>query len=102
MNTYLREYYRMPVDEIFEFIKYIESQVFDNIRKEFSRQLREIYTYAIESFRNKFWYINNEQRQWNRMDEKEIDELFKKCRAEYVDLFDTFRLLKVASPVKCI
>ena len=38
---------------------------------------------------------SNEQRNWNRYEEEDIDKLFKETRAEYIDIFENFKSFNV-------
>ncbi len=92
----------MSNEDIISFSKQIEVEVYNNIKKDFSRKTKEISTFAVELFRKKFWYESERQpRNWNRLEESEIDVLFKKCRVEFADIFDIFKSFKVCYPCRC-
>jgi hypothetical protein len=92
----------MSQEEILEFCKYVEAEVYNNTKREITKKSREISSLAVDLFKKKFWYEKEEQRNWNRLEEEEIDNLFKKYRSEFVDLFEVFRTFKVVkSPLKC-
>ena len=48
----------------------------------------------VDLFKKRFWYENpeeNKMRNWNRIDESKINELFLKTRALYIDIFEQFK-----------
>jgi hypothetical protein len=103
MKNYLKDFYKMSDEEILVYAKKIEIEVYNNVKKDFLRKSKEISGWAVELFKKKFWFINgNQQRVWNRMEDDEIDNLFKKNRNEFSDMFDTFKCFKLCSPFKRI
>jgi hypothetical protein len=103
LKNYLRDFYHLQDDEIYEFAQRIENEVYNSLKKEFSKNTKEIASTAVELFRKKFWYEkDNVARSWNRIENEEIDNLFKKCRSELIDLFETFKTLKIPkNPLDC-
>jgi hypothetical protein len=102
LKTYLKDYYNMSHEEILEFCRYIEAEIYNITKREITKKSREISTLAVELFKKNFWYEKEEQRNWNRLEEEDIDNLFKKYRGEYVDLFEVFRTFKIVkSPLNC-
>jgi len=102
LKTYLKEFYNMSLEEIIEFCKYVEADVYNNTKTAITKKSREISSLSVELFKKKFWYEKEEQRNWNKLEEEDIDNLFKKHRGELVDLFDVFRTFKVLKcPLKC-
>jgi hypothetical protein len=104
LKNFLREYYNMNNEEIIEFAKIIETEVYNNIKKDFSKKTKEISAIGIDIFKKRFWYEKeNVQRMWNRLEEEEIETLYKKHRGELTDLFDNLKFLKIIkNPLKCI
>jgi hypothetical protein len=104
LKVFLRDFYRMTDQEIAEYANQIESDVYSNIKKDFQKKTKEISSLAVEIFKKKFWYVEgNVQRDWNRIDEEEMDNLFKKYRAELSEIFDTFKFFRlIKHPLKCI
>ena len=94
----------MSNEDVDDFAKNIESEVFSNIKRDILKRTKEIYSLAVDLFKKRFWYEKeNEQRNWNKLDDEEIDLLFKKFRAEYYDMFDIFKNFKVLRyPLRCI
>jgi hypothetical protein len=103
LKNYLRDFYRMRDEEIFEFSINVETEVYNSIKKDILKRTKEISSIAVELFKKKFWYEkDNNQRQWHRIEEEEIDNLFKKFRNEYNDLFEQFKFFRVVRyPLKC-
>jgi hypothetical protein len=103
LKNYLRDFYRMSNEEIIDFARYVESEVYNNIKKDISKRTKEISTIAVDLFKKKFWFEKeNIQRNWNRLEEDEIIALYKKTKAEFADLFETFKLFRVPkNPLQC-
>jgi len=96
IKNYLQIYYRFNNDEILEFAIKIETEVYENIKKEITKRCKDISTIAIELFRKKFWYEKeNLQRNWNRLEDEQIDTLFKRCKHELTEIFDTFKTFRI-------
>lgn len=92
----------MSNEEILEFSQYIELEVYNSIKKDILKRIKEISSLAVELFKKKFWYENNEARNWNRYEDEELDSLFLKIKAEFSDIFETFKIFRVVKhPLKC-
>lgn len=92
----------MDTDEYVNFAKSIENEVYSSLKRDFSKRTKEISNISVELFKNKFWYHSGVQRSWNRMEEDEIDNLFKSCRKELGEIFETFKTYKmIKNPLKC-
>lgn len=92
----------MEEDEYIEYAKEIENEVYQSVKSEFARKLKEISSFAIDLFKKKFWYENGIPRIWNRMEESDIDSLYKQYKNETADLFENFRhYLVLRNPLKC-
>jgi hypothetical protein len=102
LKIYLKDYYKLTDQEIKEYEDYIENEVYSNTKQNCAKKAKEISTIGIELFKKKFWFEKEDiQRHWNRLEEEEIDALFKKYRAEYLELFDCFKLFKIIkNPLK--
>jgi hypothetical protein len=99
----LIEYYRIDDKEFVPMAEIIEETIYNSLKKEFNKKIREIPGYAMEAFRRKFWYDESIPRTWNKMNEGDIDKLYdrvKKDNAYILNLFKEFKLLK--NPLKCI
>lgn len=90
--------------EFTEYAKTIENDIYNSIKKDFDKKTKEIASIGIELFRKKFWYEKEtEPRIWNKLEDEQIDNLFKKYRLELSDLFEVLKYFKVPkSPLKCI
>lgn len=56
--------------------------------------MKDFSQLIVDLFRKRFWYENpeeNKMRNWNRLDESKIDNLFLKTRALYIDIFEEFK-----------
>jgi hypothetical protein len=96
LKNYLQIYYRFSNEEILEFATKIEIEVYENLKKEITKRCKDISTLAIELFRKKFCYEKeNIQRNWNRLEDEQIDSLFKRCKSELTEIFDTFKIFRI-------
>ncbi len=93
----------MSNEDIDEFANYVESEIYSNLKKDIIRKTKEISSIAVDLFKKKFWYEGeNIQRNWNKLDDEDIDFLFKKFRGEYSDIFETFKIFRlVKNPLRC-
>ncbi len=81
----------------------IEDNIYNSLKKEFWKKLKEIPGYAVESFRRKFWYDESIPRTWNKIDEVQIDNLFQNVKKENSKIFDLFKEFKIIkNPLRCI
>ncbi len=103
LKNYLQIFYNLTNEEIVEYASKIECEVYENLRKEITKRIKEISSIAIELFRKQFWYEKeNIQRNWNRLEEEEVDYLFKKCKKELSEIFENFKILKIIrNPLYC-
>ncbi len=103
LKNYLQIYYKSTNEEINEYAAKIETEVYENIKKELIKRSKEISTIAIDLFKKKFWYEKeNVQRNWNRLEDDHIDILFKKCKSELTDIFETLKIFRIIkNPLYC-
>lgn len=84
-------------------VSFIEIEIYNNIRKELIKKQKEIITLSVDLFKKKFWFENGEMRSWNRIEDDNIDNLFKSSRKELIDIFDIFKQYKlIKHPLKRI
>ena len=99
----LIEYFRVEENEFIPIAESIEDNIYNSLKKEFSKKLKEIPAYAVESFRRKFWYDESIPRTWNKIDEPQIDNLFQNVKKENSKIFDLFKEFKIIkNPLRCI
>lgn len=103
LKNYLQIFYKFSNEEIVEYTAKIESEVYENLKKETNKRSKDIYSIAVELFRKKFWFEKDKiQRNWNRLEDDEIDILFKKCKSELNEIFENFKLFKIIrNPLYC-
>ena len=92
----------MDDKEFVPFIQEVENEIYLSLKKDLYRKMKEISNFAVESFRKQFWYDEGIPRNWNQIDEGEINTLYAKFLKEnyfVFDLFKTFNLLR--NPLKC-
>ena len=101
LRIYLRDNYNCQKEEISEIMKYIQDKIYNDTKKNISKNMRDISDIIIAQFKKKFWYEPKsgyqETKNWDRYEEIEIDILFKKLRDEYMPVFEQlkhFELIK--------
>ena len=74
----------MKTEESNLFIIDIENEAHNIAKKEFLKRTKEISDFAVEVFKSKFEIDENKlvPRQWNRLEEREIDEVYNKYKKE--------------------
>jgi hypothetical protein len=96
LRDYLETKYKLCNEEITEYVSRIEIEVYENLKKEITIRSKEISHIAIDLFRKKFWYEReNIQRNWNRLKDEEIDNLFKECKSKLNEIFENFKNFKI-------
>jgi hypothetical protein len=102
MRLYLSDYFKLDDNEFLSYADEIENELYNALKKEFSKKSRDLPDKAVEFFRKDFWFEDGVQRNWNKIKDEDIDNLFKTCRTRYLDLFDNLKLFKLLkSPLKC-
>lgn len=97
------EYYKTSNEEYISYVKNIENEIYNNLRKEIIKKQREIATISVDLFKKKFWFEKGEVRSWNKIENEHIDHLFKDARNSVVDIFDLFKQYKlIKNPLKRI
>ena len=75
----------MTYNEFVEYSREIEEELHNLTYLQLNKKFKEISSIATEFFRKKFWNdINGVPRVWNRIDENEIDTLYKNFKLEVI------------------
>lgn len=101
MMSILSDHFRLNEKEINDMIYKIEQNLFKLASKDFNRQIKELSNFAVDSFKKEFWFEGGLPRRWDRLQEEEIETLFKenKKRAEKIfEIFTHFKL--IPNPMK--
>ncbi len=103
LRIYLRDSYDCQKEEILEIMKYIQDKIYNDTKKNISKNMRDISSKIIEQFRKKFWYEPKsdyqEAKNWDRYEELEIDILFKKLRDEYMPIFEQLKYFELIKDI---
>lgn len=96
----LMDYYRMDENAITDTLQSLEKEIYDITIKEINKRVKEISSFAIDYFKKIFLYDNKLPRNWQRLQEIEIDELYKKSYSKTDIIFEMFSHIKILkSPV---
>ena len=103
LRIYLRENFNCKNDEILEILKEIEQKIFNDTKKNITRNMRDISGKIIEQFKKKFCYEKSsdyqEQKNWERYEEIDIDIDFRKLRAEYLPIFEQLKFFELMKDI---
>ena len=103
LRIYLRENFNCKNEEIIEILREIEQKIFNDTKKNIARNMRDVSGKIIEQFKRKFCYEKStdyqEQKNWERYEELEIDFDFKKLREEYLPIFDQLKFFELMKDV---
>ena len=103
LRIYLRENFNCNNDEILEILKEIELKIFNDTKKNISRNMRDISGKIVEQFKKKFCYEKSsdyqEQKNWERYEEIDIDIDFRKLRAEYLPIFEQLKFFELMKDI---
>ena len=103
LRTYLKDNYGCENEEISEFMYNIQDKIFNDTKKNISKNMRDISTRIINQFKKKFWYEPKsnyeEAKNWDRYEELEIDILFKKLRDEYLPVFEQLKYFELIKDI---
>lgn len=73
----------MSQNEFIEFSREMEEELFNQTQSHLNKKFKEISSFAAEVFRKKFWNTDlGVPRQWNRVEESEIESLYKQYKNE--------------------
>ena len=103
LRIYLRDNYNCQNDEIIEILDNIQNKIFNDTKKNISKNMRDISGKIIDQFKKKFWYEKKsnyeEAKNWDRYEEIEIDALFKQLRSEYLPVFDQLKYFELIKDI---
>ena len=103
LRIYLRENFNCKNEEIIEILREIEQKIFNDTKKNIARNMRDVSGKIIEQFKKKFCYEKStdyqEQKNWERYEELEIDFDFKKLREEYLPIFDQLKFFELMKDI---
>ena len=103
LRIYLRENYNCTDEEILEILKEIQQKIYNDIKKNITRNMRDISGKIIEQFKRKFLYEKSsdyqEQKNWERYEELEIDLIFKNLRDEYLPIFEQLKFFELIKDI---
>ena len=103
LRIYLKENFNCDKDEIIGILKEIQQKIYDDTKKNITRNLRDISSKIIEQFKKKFCYEKStdyqEQKNWERYEELEIDLNFKQLRDEYLPIFDQLKFFELMKDI---
>ncbi len=94
LKVYLNQCFNLNETEVNDYLSKIEKELYDKAKREIQKKMKDFSQLIVDLFRKRFWYENpeeNKMRNWNRIDESKIDELFLKTRALYIDVFEQFK-----------
>jgi hypothetical protein len=103
LRIYLRENFNCKNEEIIEILREIEHKIFNDTKKNIARNMRDVSGKIIEQFKRKFCYEKStdyqEQKNWERYEELEIDLNFKSLRDEYLPIFDQLKFFELMKDI---
>ena len=103
LRIYLKENFNCENEEIIQILKEIEQKIYNDTKKNISRNMRDISSKIIDQFKRKFCYDKNtgyqEQKNWERYEELEIDLNFKSLRDEYLPIFDQLKFFELMKDI---
>ena len=97
LKASLIDYYRLNDEEANSLIETLEEELYTLTLKGTEKKTKEIYSLAVDHFKSHFWYDEGLPRKWPRIDEVEIDNLFKenkKNSEKLLSIFSEFKLIK--------
>ena len=103
LRIYLRENFNCKNEEILEILKEIEQKIFNDTKKNIARNMRDISGKIVEQFKKKFCYEKSsdyqEQKNWERYEELDIDIDFRKLRSEYLPIFEQLKFFELMKDI---
>ena len=80
----------MSQSEFIEYSREMEEELYSQTHSHLNKKFKEISSFATEVFRKKFWNTDSGlPRQWNRVEESEIESLYKRYKNEVIKLIKT-------------
>ena len=78
----------MNNEEFIEFSREMEEELYSQTSLQLNKKFKEISSFATEVFRRKFWHTENGiPRVWNRIEEREIEILYKQYKLEVLSFY---------------
>ena len=103
LRIYLKENFNCDDEEILEILREIQQKIYNDTKKNITRNLRDFSSKIIEQFKKKFCYEKSsgyqEQKNWERYEELEIDIDFKTLRDEYLPIFDQLKFFELMKDI---
>ena len=103
LRVYLRDNFNCQNEEVTEILKNIQEKIFNDTKKNITKNMRDISTKIVDQFKKKFWYEPKsnyqEAKNWDRYEEMEIDLSFKKLRSEYLPVFDQLKYFELIKDI---
>ena len=103
LRIYLSENFNCKEEEIKEIFNNIQEKIFNDTKKNITKNMRDISSKIVDQFKKKFWYEPksnyNEVKNWNKYEELEIDLLFKKLREEYLPVFEQLKYFELIKDI---
>ena len=106
LKIYLRDNFNCKNEEIIEIFNNIQEKIFNDTKKNISKNMRDLSTKIVDQFKRKFWYEPKtnytEAKNWIKYEELEIDLLFKKLRSEYLPVFEQLKYFELMKDIMAV
>ena len=103
LRIYLKENFNCDNDEIMQILREIQQKIYNDTKKNITRNLRDFSSKIIEQFKKKFCFEKSsgyqEQKNWERYEELEIDIDFKTLRDEYLPIFEQLKFFELMKDI---
>ena len=103
LKKYLKDNFNCENNEILEMFTNIQDKIFNDTKKNISKNMRDLSSKIVDLFKKKFWYEPKtdyqEAKNWDRYEEIEIDSLFKKLRVEYLKVFEQLKYFELIKDI---
>ena len=103
LRVYLKDNFNCQNEEISEIMNNIQDKIFNDTKKNITKNMRDISTKIVEQFKKRFWYEPKSNYQdpknWNTYEEIEIDLMFKKLREEYLPVFEQLKYFELIKDI---
>lgn len=95
LKSSLIDDFKLPVVEADIILEAIEVELYNLSFKTVERKTKDFSSAAVEYFKKQFWFDEGLPRKWSRIEETEIDSLFKSSKKLVEGLFSIFTEFKV-------
>ena len=103
LRVYLRDNFNCRNEEISEILNNIQEKIFNDTKKNITKNMRDISAKIVDQFKKKFWHEPKsnyqEAKNWDRYEEMEIDLSFKKLRNEYLSVFEQLKYFELIKDI---